>query len=279
MSENSIDDQPTAGLVSSATPATFVERVAKINASPAFFEALAKQPDDGPIINLNFISCRPRGDATTYEKYGGVAGGEINHVGGSIAQYAVSVTNMDAAYQFSEKWDVVDLPVYPRRHSYLQLQQSQAYQDAIPDRVGGTFERLLYVLSDTKPLLEGTKTSIAELHKTKKPLPVKDGEVSVAELIRFKQPDGAAAFRRYAKDFAGVLASVGGTPWLSVRAEMPIVSEELWDHFTLVTYPSMDALTGMFQSDAWQEANANRLDAIESTISVVSKPVDLSKAT
>jgi hypothetical protein len=37
---------------------------------------------------LNYISCRPRGNAKVYEAYGAVAGKEIAGVGGSIAQYA-----------------------------------------------------------------------------------------------------------------------------------------------------------------------------------------------
>ena len=112
--------QSAAGIIPDADPKTFAEVLAKINASDAFLEALAKQPDETPIINLNFICCRPRGNMTQYEAYGAVAGKEINGVGGSIAGYAVGITDADADYQLSDKWDVVDLPVYPRRGSYLQ---------------------------------------------------------------------------------------------------------------------------------------------------------------
>lgn len=267
--------QSRAGLISSAPATTFKERVAKINASDAFFEALAKQPDKGPIINLNYISCRPRGNAKVYEAYGAVAGKEIAGVGGSIAQYAIGVTDANADYGFSDKWDIVDLPVYPRRKSYLQLQKSAAYQGAIPDRVAGTFERLLYVLSDDKPLLRNTKSSIAKLHKTKKPLPYKDGQVAISELIAFKGAAGRDAFKRYAAAFAPILKKHGGTAWLSVRAEMPIVCEQLWNHWTLITLPSMNAFETMFQSDEWQEANGNRLEALERHLTVASKPVKI----
>jgi uncharacterized protein (DUF1330 family) len=269
-------DQPSAGIIPDAPATTFAEHVTKINASEAFFEALAKQPDHTPIINLNFISCRPRGDATQYEAYGAVAGREITNVGGSIAHYAVGITDADPAYHLSDKWDVVDLPVYPRRTSYLQLQQSPAYQLAIPDRVGGTVERLLYVLSDDtehKPFFPDT-TSIAELHETKKPLPVTDG-VSLSELIRFKQPGGRDAFHRYADALQPILAKAGGKVWMSVRAEMPIVSEQFWDHFTLTQFPSLEAFTDMFQSAEWQEASASRLQAVDRMLIVGAKPVKL----
>ena len=97
--------QSSAGIISDAPATTFADHVAKINASDAFFEALAEQPDDTPVINLNFICCRPRGDATQYEAYGAVAGKEIDNVGGSIAHYAVGITDASAGagYQFSDK--------------------------------------------------------------------------------------------------------------------------------------------------------------------------------
>ena len=43
------------GIVSKDEPKTFLEGVAKINATPAFFKALAAQPDVGPVINLNLL--------------------------------------------------------------------------------------------------------------------------------------------------------------------------------------------------------------------------------
>ena len=277
------NEQPSAGIIPDAAPTNFAEVLAKINASDAFFAALAQQPDHTPIINLNFICCRPRGDATQYEAYGGVAGKEIDVVGGSIAAYAVGITDADPGFHFSDKWDIVDLPVYPRRTSYLQLQQSPAYQLAIQDRVGGTYERLLYVLSDDtehKPFFDGT-TSIAELHETKKALPVKnaypakDCEVWLYELLRFKQPDGRDAFHRYADAFQPVLANAGGKVWMSVQAEMPIVCEKYWDQFIVTQYPSLQAVEDMFQSDAWQEANGHRLQAVDEMLAVAAKPVDL----
>jgi uncharacterized protein (DUF1330 family) len=265
--------QPGAGIISSEPATTFAEHVAKINASPAFFNALAEQPDNGPIINLNLIRCRPRGKTKTYEAYATVAGREIDNVGGSAAHYGIGITDMDAAYQMSDKWDVVDLPVYPRRHSYLQLQKSKAYQLAIPDRVGGTYERLLYVLSDDKPFFTGT-TSIAELHKTKKPIPIKDGQMWVYELLRFKK-GGAEHFQRYAGGFQKLLEKIGGKVVLSVRAEMPIVCEKFWDHFVLVQYPSLRAFKDLIKSDDWQTVNAHRLKAVERSLGVANNAVKI----
>jgi hypothetical protein len=72
------------GIVSKQEPKTFVEMVGKINATPAFFDALSKQPDTGPTINLNLLRYRPRGDSTRYDLYGAVAGKQIVGVGGDI---------------------------------------------------------------------------------------------------------------------------------------------------------------------------------------------------
>jgi hypothetical protein len=62
------------------------------------------------------------------------------------------------------------------------------------------------------------------------------------------------------------------TSGLSVRAEMPIVSEEYWDHFVSFRFPSMKAMKDLYQSDKFQEENANRIKGLEATLAVVSKP-------
>ena len=72
------------GIVSKAEPTTFLEAVGKINATPAFLDALAQQPDTGPTINLNLLRYRPRGDSSRYDLYGAVAGQEIVGLGGDI---------------------------------------------------------------------------------------------------------------------------------------------------------------------------------------------------
>ena len=142
---------------------TFTEHVGQINATAAFFEDLAQQPDDGPIINLKFLRYRPRQDATVYNRYGAVAGRAIGNVGASMAHHAEVVQGLDSDYGFSSDGDGVPMPVDPRRTSYIQLQDSVGYQGAIPDRVAGTFARLAYVLSDDKPLLDAT-SSIAAMY-------------------------------------------------------------------------------------------------------------------
>jgi uncharacterized protein (DUF1330 family) len=259
------------GIVSKDEPKTYVEAVGKINATPAFFDALAKQPDKGPTINLNFLRYRPRGDSKRYDLYGAVAGKEIVGVGGDIILHAEAITNVEKIFEISDEWDGVAYAMYPRRAAYLQLQRDVDYQMAIPDRVAGTYERMLYVLSDGDAIYDATG-SIENFHKTNTRLTFEDGNVVVSEFLRFKKPDGRKAYEKFAEGFAPMLKKAGGEAVLSVRAEMPIVSEEYWDHFVSFRFPSLTAMQGLYRSDAFQEINVDRIEGLDGTLAVVGKP-------
>ena len=264
------------GIITKAPAKTFMERVAKINASPKFFAALAKQPDKNPIINLNLLRYRPRGDSTTYDKYGAAAGPEIVAMGGDIVLHGHLDTKANKIFEFDDSWDGLAFVLYPRRSSYLQLQRSQAYQDGIAYRVAGTYERLLYVISDGEAIFNASY-SIQDLHKGKKRIAFKKGNVFVSQLLRFKKPNGRKDYERFAKDFSKIIKKHGGEVILSVRAEMPIVTEEYWDHFVTFRYPSKEALKKMYDSDEFHEANMHRINALDGTISVLAEATPLPK--
>ena len=259
------------GIVPKADPKTFVEAVGKINATPAFFEALAEQPDHGPTINLNFLRYRPRGDSTAYDKYGAVAGQGIVGVGGDIIYHGEGVTDMNKIFQMSDEWDGVAYAMYPRREAYLQLQRDVDYQMAIPDRVAGNYERMLYLLSDGEAIYEATG-SIEHFHKTSTRLAFEEGNVFVSELLRFNKPDGRKTYEKFAAAFQPMLEKAGGEVILSVRAEMPIVSEEYWDHFVSFRFPSMKVMKDLYQGGAFEEINGDRLDSLDATLAVLSTP-------
>jgi len=259
------------GIVSKDAPKTFVEAVAKINATPAFFEALAKQPDPGPTINLNLLRYRPRGDSSRYDLYGAVAGKEIVGVGGDIIYHGEAITNVQKIFEMSDAWDGVAFAMYPRRTAYLQLQRDIDYQMAIPDRVAGTYERMLYVLSDGDAIYDASG-SIENFHKTNTRVAFDDGNVVVSEFLRFKKPDGRKEYEKFAAGFAPMLKTIGGEVVLSVRAEMPIVSEEYWDHFVAFRFPSLKAMEDFYRDDAFLEINVHRIEALEATLAVVSEP-------
>ncbi len=259
------------GIVSKEEPKTFMEAVGKINATPAFVEALSNQPDPGPTINLNLLRYRPRGDSSRYDLYGAVAGKEIVGVGGDIIYHGEAMTDVQKIFEMSDEWDGVAYAMYPRRSAYVQLQRDTEYQMAIPDRVAGTYERMLYLLSDGDAIYKATG-SITNFHKTNTRVTFSEGNVVVSEFLRFKKPDGRKEYEKFAKAFAPMLKKIGGEIALSVRAEMPIVSEEYWDHFVAFRFPSMKALKDLYQSGDFQEVNAHRIAGLEATLAVLSEP-------
>ncbi len=259
------------GIVMKEDPKSFTEVVSKINATPEFLEALLKQPDNGPTINLNLLRYRPRANSARYDLYGAVAGAEIVGVGGDIIYHGEGITDMPAIFQMSDEWDGVAYAMYPRRAAYAQLQQDVDYQMAIPDRVAGTYERMLYLLSDGEAIYEATG-SITNFHKKNTRVLFEEGNVIVSEFLRFKNPDGREKYQKFADAFAPMLKEIGGEVVLSCRAEMPIVSEEYWDHFVSFRFPSMKAMKDLYQSGKFNEINALRLASLDKTLAVVSEP-------
>ena len=259
------------GIISKEPVKSFVEHVGKINATPAFFEALAKQPDHGPTINLNLLRYRPRGDSSRYDLYGAAAGPGIVGVGGDIIYHGEGITDMNKIFEMSDEWDGVAYAMYPRRAAYLQLQRDTDYQAGIPDRVAGTYERMLYVLSDGEAIYKATG-SIANFHKSNTRVAFKEGNVVVSEFLRFKKPDGRKEYEKFAAAFAPMLEKAGGEVVLSVRAEMPIVSEEYWDHFVAFRFPSKKAMEDLYQSGKFNEINAHRIAGLDASLAVLSTP-------
>jgi uncharacterized protein (DUF1330 family) len=278
MKENAMADVDkrtlTPGIISKEAPRTFTEWVNKINASPAFFEALSRQPDTGPVIMLNFVRYRPRGDGSRYGLYGAAAVPAVLSTGADYILHGEGITDAPKIFQMSDEWDGVIYVLYPRRSSYLQTQQDVNYQLAIPDRVAGTSERMLYVLSDGDAIYEATG-SIATFHKTHTPVAIEAGNVVVSEFLRFKKPDGRKEYEKFAAGFAPMLKKIGGEVVLSARAEMPCVSEEYWDHFVSLRFPSLAAMQQLYRSDTFQEINVHRLNGLDGTLAVLSKPAPL----
>ena len=94
----------------------------------------------------------------------------------------------------------------------------------------------------------------------------------ISEFLRFKKPDGRASYEQFATAFQPMLEAAGGEVTLSVRAEMPIVSEEYWDHFVSFTFPSKEAVTHLYQSGEFNEINAMRIAGLDATLAVLSTP-------
>lgn len=246
---------------------TFEQHLTKTQVSNAVLEILETVPDKEPFIMLNFMRYRPYRDATLYMRYAMSAGDGIDVEGSYTPYYASVIHDLDPAYGFDNSWDEMTIPVYSRLASYGLAQSNPKYQSGLPDRVAGTFQRHLYVLKDGEQIFPATFT-IQELHDDKKGFPFKKSDVLIAEFLRFNKPDGRETFVNYAKVVTPLIESVGGEVILSVEADIPVVSEELWDHFILIRFPSFDAYKNLFTSDDYIEAGRLRRAALDATISV-----------
>jgi predicted DNA-binding transcriptional regulator AlpA len=137
-----------AGIAPTGEPTDFEVCLARVNPSKASLQQPAKQADDTPVIMLNLLRFRPRGDATIYSMYDRETAPEVEKVGSFIGHYGAVITDLDPALGFDARYDAVVMPVSHRRSSYLALQRSSIYQLIIPYRSAGTSRRTLYVLSD-----------------------------------------------------------------------------------------------------------------------------------
>ena len=246
---------------------TFEEHLVKTQVSKAVQETLETVPDTKPFIMLNFMRYRPHRDPTLYMRYAMAAGDGIDVEGSYTPYYASAIHDLHPAYGFDNSWDEMTMPVYSRLASYGLAQSNPAYQAGLPDRVAGTFQRHLYALKDGKQIFPATLT-IQKLHDNLQGIPFKKSDVLIGEFLRFKNTNGRETFVNFAKAVSPLIEKAGGEVLLSVEADIPVVSEELWDHFTLTRYPSMDAFEQMFKSDDYIEAGRLRRAALEATISV-----------
>ena len=244
----------------------FKQHLVKTQVSDAVLNTLETMLDPGPIILLNFVRWRPVRDPTSYLKYGKVAVTEQGKEGAWQLFAGPAIHDLDAAYGFDNSWDEIAAPVYRRRASYGVANASAAYQAAVPDRVAGTFQRHLYSLVDGDQLLPASLT-IQKIHDKNISLKVVKGQVIIGEFLRFKTSDGKETYRKYGKAIAPLIKQAGGEIVLSVDCELPVVSEELWDHFVMTRYPSIKAYEDLFKTDQWIEASRLRRTALDASMS------------
>ena len=252
----------------------FKEHVARINATDKFLEAYGKLEDDHPVIHLNLLHWRPTDNGDLYGKYAAVAAGEINSLGGSTSFVGLGIKDAGKIYGFSNVWDEIAFVIYPRKRSYLQLQTDQAYQLAIPDRVAGTYRRMLYALSDGEPIYNATN-SVLDFHENKTLVKVEKGNVVLSTFLRFKKDGGLESYTKFAKNFEKLLIESGGYVSLSVNAEFPIVSQEYWDHFVSFVFPSHEVMEDLLTSDKYSEINVDRLNGLDGSLAVLANAVVL----
>ncbi|MCY3814122.1 MAG: DUF1330 domain-containing protein [Gammaproteobacteria bacterium] len=212
-----------------------------VNPSDESIAALRARPDDDPIVMVNLLKYAEPGGRERYARYGAVAGREISARGGRVLYSGASLAGDD--------WDGVALVYYPRRAAWLDMQDNPAYQAAISDRTAGLSARLLYAFAHGTGPVPVTPPSLEDVQRTS------DEEVFVVNLLRYHGDEGRASFFRYGEVAARLVHDLGGKVEMSLVADQAMVSDDEWEHFVLVRYPSLDALRSMLASDAWQAAN------------------------
>jgi hypothetical protein len=265
------------GITPKGEATNFKEHLARINANDKFLDAYGKLEDDHPVIHMNFLQWRPRGNGDRYGMYGEVAGGEIAAVGGSTIHVGLGIMDAAKIYEFSDAWDEVAYALYPRKRAYLQLQRDQAYQLAIPDRVAGTYRRLIYAISDGEPIYDATDT-ILGYHKNKTVTQVEEGNVVLSAFLRFKKNGGRESYIKFAKNFEKLLKNAGGYVALSVNAEFPVVSQEYWDHFVSIVFPSRKVMEDLLTSDKFLEINIDRINGLDGSLAVAATAIVLGES-
>jgi len=252
-------------LIPKGAAKTFKQHIVKTQVSDAVLEELDTMDDSGPIILLNFVRFRPYRDPTYYMKYGAMSGGEQITEGAWQLFAGGAIHDLDPAYGFDDSWDEIAAPLYRRRASYGVANASEAYQLGEPDRVAGTYQRHLYLLVDGEQLLPASLT-IQQVHDNHTSLKVVKGEVIIGEFLRFKDSRARETYRKYGKAVAPLIKKADGEIVLSVDCELPVVSEELWDHFVMTRYPSIKAYEELFKTDEWIEASRIRRAALDASM-------------
>ncbi len=266
------------GLSPAGEASSFSGCLLRVNPTMESLQQLSEQVDETPILMLNFLRFRPRGDTSIYSLYGKEAAPEVKKVGSFIGYYGKVVDDLPVEFGFDTSWDGIVIPVYHRRNSYLTMQNSPKYQLAIPYRTAGTSRRLLYPLVDT---LEGQlfkeTANISDFDKQRTGINIQSGEIYIAELLRFNSDTEEQVLAELYCRINSLLTNVGAKAVLSVNTEQPVLSEDTWQHFVLICFPSKDALIKLYGSQAWKSIQHEKLLLLENSVSLATEGIVLPK--
>jgi uncharacterized protein (DUF1330 family) len=93
-----------------------------------------------------------------------------------------------------------------------------------------------------------------------------DQPLTMINLLRFKQPGGAARYARYAREVQPHLDRVGAMPIYAGTAEALVIGESLrpwWDAIIVVRYPTRQAFVDMATGEGYAEVHEHRGAALE----------------
>ena len=77
------------------------------------------------------------------------------------------------------------------------------------------------------------------------------------------------------KKFEKLLKGAGGYVALSVNAEFPVVSQEYWDHFVSMVFPSREVMEQVLTSDEFLQINVGRINGLDASLAVPANAIVL----
>ena len=262
------------GIVPAGEPQSFEEYLLRVNPTKAALTNLAALDDETPIIMLNLLRFRPRGDPRIYAMYGKDAAPEVAKTKSYIGFFGMTIRDLDPAFGLSSDWDGIVLPVYRRRAAFLQLQQSPIYQRAIPLRTAGTFSRLLYALQDGVSV-DSAELSIQELNTSREPILAPAQNCILLELGRLRPEVPPDKLHVLAQSQTAAMAPVGGSLRIQAQTQVPVVSEAHWDFCHISGFENNSALSDYLASVQAKEMGELRAETCETSLFVAANQVEL----
>ncbi len=236
------------------TTATDLERNANLSPEPATIAALAQMPDE-PFVMLNLLEFSDGGE--TYAKYGANTAPHLIKRGAKVLYRGVPLADTPGAGH----WDEVILVYYPSPSAFMSMVTDPEYQAGLADRAAGLARTMVYAFRQREggPPIGTVATQGGS-------------EIFVVNLLRFKRDGGREEYEKYGNVVLPMVLERGGAPVIVLDAALPVVSDETWEDFYLVRYPSLEALQGMVATETWRKANVDRQHGLDLTWAFPTRP-------
>ena len=100
------------------------------------------------------------------------------------------------------------------------------------------------------------------------------GPVVLLNLLKYREPGGREAFRRYGQITAPLITEAGGQMIFAGTAGPVLTGSDVaWDDVVVVRFPSIERFLAMIESDTYSgEAAPIRAEALEATLWMAMNP-------
>lgn len=234
--------------------------------------------EDGPVWMVNFMKYRE--EATYADGTKGVSGKEaddryaptkiLHEIGANVPFFGDVVLQLAGN---DVKWDRIGVVKYPTRHSFLNMQNRQDFQEKHEHKDAGM--EFTFVIgcqpiafdASMRPQVDGWKD--LEVGPTDD-----DGPIMVIHLLKFVDGGLAGDMAEYQNAAFKVAQRAGGGAAAMFNVEGTIMGDgRQWDQVRFVAYPSMRSFMQVVNDPERLEAQKNhRGPAIADTYTVVVRP-------